>query len=341
MWQRHPRIAEVFQQTSNEDALRGILEDQEHLLLKFTKGEATAEDELVAGYEDFFELRGQASMDERIKRGGPLYYSSAFVGAFGNAFVPKICSLIEELGDDAFEGDATDPPPLPEPLPTPEPPPDPEPPPPGPPKASFTIDAVCESDLCRTRTGHQVAFNDTSSGGVRFRTWDFGDGRNSKYPTPTYSWESPGFYTVQLTVGDREQESTASRTVLVEAADPSGTCVYRKDNLCLRDSRYAVSIDWHTADNAGTGTVVHAGTNDSGMFRFFDPNNWEVLIKVLDACDMNGHVWVFATSTTDLGYRMTVTDTVTGTVREYLNEPGTLARSITDVKAFEDACNSG
>lgn len=26
------------------------------------------------------------------------------------------------------------------------------------------------------------------------------------------------------------------------------------------------------------------GTKDSGLFRFFDPDNWEVLIKVLDGC---------------------------------------------------------
>ena len=372
MWQRYPRIAEVFRQTPNEDAVANILEDQEHLVLKFPKGEATAEDELVAGYEDFFELRGQASMDERIRRGGPLYYSSVFVRAFGRALVPKVCLLIEELGNDAFEGGVTDPPPDPGPPPAPEPPPGPGPPPapepppgpgpppapeppapeppapapeppppqPGPPKASFTIDAVCESDLCRVRTGHPVPFTDTSSGGVRFRTWDFADGANSKHRRPTHAWESPGFYTVELIVGDGEQESTASRTVLVEAADPSGTCEYRKDTLCLRDSRYAVSVDWRTADKAGQGTVVHAGTNDSGMFSFFDLNNWEVLVKVLDGCAMNGHVWVFGALTTDLGYSLTVTDTVTGSVSEYRNETGSQASGIADATAFSDGCSS-
>ncbi|MXX76776.1 MAG: hypothetical protein F4210_07920 [Holophagales bacterium] len=86
-------------------------------------------------------------------------------------------------------------------------------------------------------------------------------------------------------------ESTASLTVLVEASDQAGTCVPDGRTRCLQDSRYAVSVDWWSLDGAGgTGLVVHEGTNDSGMFWFFDPKNWEALIKVLDGCALNGHV---------------------------------------------------
>ena len=74
------------------------------------------------------------------------------------------------------------------------------------------------------------------------------------------------------------------------------------------------------------------------MFRFFGTGNWEVLIKVLDGCADNGHVWIFGAATTDLGYRITVTDTVDGTAREYTNAPGNPAPAITDVEAFADAC---
>ena len=66
---------------------------------------------------------------------------------------------------------------------------------------------------------------------------------------------------------------------------------------------------------------------------------WEVLLKVLDGCALNGHVWVFGASTTDLGYVIRVTDTATGKVKEYRNEPGTPAAAITDAKAFPDGCS--
>ncbi len=88
----------------------------------------------------------------------------------------------------------------------------------------------------------------------------------------------------------------------------------------------------------GRAAIVRVGTNDSGLFRFFDTNNWEVLIKVLDGCAVNGHVWVFAVSTTDLGYRIAVTDTLTDSLKEYRNEPGLPAPAIADTTAFPEGC---
>ena len=88
----------------------------------------------------------------------------------------------------------------------------------------------------------------------------------------------------------------------------------------------------------GSGAVARRGTNDSGMLWFFDADNWEVLIKVLDGCTLNGHVWVFGASTTNLGYVIRVTDTVTGVVKEYRNEPGVPAPAIADVTAFAGGC---
>ena len=102
-----------------------------------------------------------------------------------------------------------------------------------------------------------------------------------------------------------------------------------------------MTVEWRdgAGGSTGSGRVVHAGTNDSGMFTFFDRDNWEVLIKVLDGCSANGHVWVFGGSTTDLGYVIRVTDTVTGAVKEYRNEPGTAAAAITDIAAFPGGCD--
>ncbi len=92
---------------------------------------------------------------------------------------------------------------------------------------------------------------------------------------------------------------------------------------------------------SGPGRVVPAGTNDSGLFRFFDPENWEILIKVLDGCAINGRMWVLGASTTDLGYRILVTDTVAGESRSYVNEPGRPAPAIVDTKAFSGPCGGG
>ena len=213
------------------------------------------------------------------------------------------------------------------------------PPPSGPPKAAFSLSANCNEDLCRALTGVAVTFDDTSSGKARSRRWDFGDGEGSRNRRIDRAWSEPGFYLVTLTVTDGERESTASRRFLVEASDPAGTCEADGETRCLQDSRYSVTVEWWKADGeSGPGRVVREGTDDSALFWFFAPDNWEVLIKVLDGCAVNGNVWVFGASTTDLGYRIAVTDTKTGAVKEYRNEPGLPAPAITDGEAFQERC---
>ena len=151
--------------------------------------------------------------------------------------------------------------------------------------------------------------------------------------------DSPG-NSSSLRVADWDTESTASLKFLVEAREPAGSCVADKETLCLRDSRYTVAVDWWTGDGgSGAAKVVYEGTNDSGLFYFFEPgDNWEVLIKVLNGCEVNGHVWVYGASTTDQGYRVRVTDTVAGKVREYRNQLGASAPAITDWAAFPESC---
>ncbi len=208
-----------------------------------------------------------------------------------------------------------------------------------PPRAAIAVDAECNAGLCRSRTGVPVTFRDASSGDVRSHRWEFGGGTSSTAPVVAHAWADPGFHHVVLRVSDGANESTASLTLLVEAAEPAGACRPDAGTLCLRDSRFAVRAEqWNLEGDGGAAEVVHAGTNDSGLFRFFDPDNWELLIKVLDGCAANGHVWVFGASTTDLGYAIRVTDTVTGELREYRNEPGRPAQAITDARAFRESC---
>jgi len=101
-------------------------------------------------------------------------------------------------------------------------------------------------------------------------------------------------------------------------------------------------VNWWNADGgAGGGRLAEDRTDDSGMFQLFGPENWEILIKVLDGCRTNGRMWVLGASTTNLGYRIQVTDTVTGDSRSYENEPGQAAPAIVDTDAFSVPCDDG
>lgn len=207
------------------------------------------------------------------------------------------------------------------------------------PAARFDLEAECGTDLCVVRTGVEVAPRDRSSGTVASRRWDFGDGESSGELAPVHSWSTPGFYRVTLTASGLGASSTAGRDILVRASEPAGTCEPDAETLCLVDSRYQVTVEWRTSeDRSGAAKVAYAGTNDSGLFWFFDRKNWEVLVKVLDGCSINGADWVFAASATDLGFDIEVTDTTTGEIRRYTKSPGAPAPAMTDTAAFPDSC---
>lgn len=102
----------------------------------------------------------------------------------------------------------------------------------------------------------------------------------------------------------------------------------------LRDGRFRVEIEWTDyAGATGVGRLVES-SSDSALFWFFDAANWELLIKVLDGCGVNGHYWVYSAATTDVEYRLTVTDTSTGTARTYDNELGQRQPFVGDTEAF-------
>lgn len=116
-------------------------------------------------------------------------------------------------------------------------------------------------------------------------------------------------------------------------ADPA--CVPGPHHLCLADGRFRVEVTWRNfSGQTGMGSVAACSTVDSGIFWFFDPSNWELMVKVLDGCALNGHHWVFAAATTTVEYTLTVTDTLTGETKAYHNPLGTPAVAITDTSAL-------
>ncbi|HEX4954598.1 MAG TPA: PQQ-binding-like beta-propeller repeat protein [Thermoanaerobaculia bacterium] len=125
------------------------------------------------------------------------------------------------------------------------------------------------------------------------------------------------------------------RLYVVRPEAGAGGCVADERTLCLNGGRFQVTVEYRTAQGvSGDGRVAPVGSADSGLFWFFDPANWEMLVKVLDGCPVNGHVWVFAAATTDVELTLRVLDTRTALVREYPNALGQTAPTITDTSAF-------
>jgi predicted esterase len=115
-----------------------------------------------------------------------------------------------------------------------------------------------------------------------------------------------------------------------------GPCAESDTVLCLHDGRFAVRVTWRDfLGQSGSGKVTPARSRESGLFYFFSPDNWELQVKVLDGCALNGRFWVFSAASTDVGYTLEITDLVAQTSVSYENPLGTPAVTITDIQAFE------
>jgi hypothetical protein len=96
-----------------------------------------------------------------------------------------------------------------------------------------------------------------------------------------------------------------------------------------------VEVHWRDfTGGSGVGQAVQL-TSDTGYFWFFDPANVETVVKVLDGRSTNGARWVFYGALSNVEYRIVVTDTTTGAVREYVNPAGRFA-SNGDTSAFPE-----
>lgn len=116
----------------------------------------------------------------------------------------------------------------------------------------------------------------------------------------------------------------------------AGGCVETDTAMCLTGHRFRVEATWRDFEgHSGVGQAVRL-TSDSGYFWFFASSNIELVVKVLDACTLPGanDFWIFAGGLTNVEVVLTVTDTLTGEVKEYSNDLGTPFQPIQDTAAF-------
>lgn len=115
----------------------------------------------------------------------------------------------------------------------------------------------------------------------------------------------------------------------------SSGCTPSGSVLCLNDGRFKVSAIYRTPQGT-SGEDAHATalTDDTGYFWFFDADNVEVVVKILDGCSFNQRYWVFAAGMTNVEVTLTVEDTALHVTKEYTNPLRTPFEPIQDTNAF-------
>ena len=123
---------------------------------------------------------------------------------------------------------------------------------------------------------------------------------------------------------------------IFDPADVGAPCQPSPTILCLLDGRFRVVLDWRDfSQRTGQAHLAPFGSDDSGLWWFFDPDNWEMLVKMVDGCQDSDRFWLFASATTNVEHILRVTDTVTGYTLRYINPLGRPAATIATNQAFD------
>lgn len=163
--------------------------------------------------------------------------------------------------------------------------------------------------------------------------------------------EAGVIYYVALVFAREEEASLGDFTVTVEGPSQPlrSVCVPPDDDPFDNDLGEALKVPGPGGDflcvsveyrrpsgQLGLATTAPFRSENAGVFWFFDRRNWEVLVKVLDGCAVNGHYWVFYAATTNVEFDLFVDERQgdLGGGRHYHNAPGHNADAVTDTAAF-------
>ena len=160
--------------------------------------------------------------------------------------------------------------------------------------------------------------DDISTGNLNSRISNFLLNATGTWRVEVTSYWAPG-----QTGGDGGAGTYALSLTGCTVVGPS-TCTVGPTTLCLTAGRFRVQVNWPSPTGNGVGNAVTMSA-DTGHFWFFNAANVELVVKVLDARAVNGRFWVLYGALSDVQYTITVTDTVTGSVRTYNNSQGNLA----------------
>lgn len=133
------------------------------------------------------------------------------------------------------------------------------------------------------------------------------------------------------------QSTSPTSAPIVKPNVTPAACVPGPGSTCLLSDRFQVKIDYlnQFANPPAPGTLVGARllsgvqNPDTGIFGFANPQAIEVVVRIQDARIFGlPRFDIYYGGMTDVEYTVTVTDTVTGRVRQYRNPPGTVGGGV-------------
>jgi len=197
-------------------------------------------------------------------------------------------------------------------------------------------DRVSASDLGSISahgTSGSLALNGSASQPAEARTPVAGLQPGTRYTVVAWWRNDQG--STQCT--DQTQISPHFEIVVV-----TDTCVRDASTACLLGGKFKVQLemrDFASPPVRFTGRVMsfpggRAESDQAVFFDSFNAGNFELGVKMVDGCSLNGRYWLFTGGLTNARYEIEVTDSVSGASKLIANPAGTLPLSTADTSAF-------
>ena len=146
------------------------------------------------------------------------------------------------------------------------------------------------------------------------------------------------FRVAALGQGGTALSGTARFTLAEPPLDGANTNCVPTGNVATLADGYDVRMCVEMPSGAQVdASNYHLESTASGLLYFFDRDNVEVLVKVLDGCAINGHRWVFIAPVTTLAFHLEIVERSTGIVFTHRNPRSVTAATVSDTTAF--ACD--
>lgn len=176
-------------------------------------------------------------------------------------------------------------------------------------------------------------------------SWGSGDSAAKSFQVPILAdGEVEGNETLTLTLSapaggaTLSSPSTQTLTILDDDSTAPGPCIEDDHTLCLLGDRFRVEVVFTPPGGVEQPARAIPFTDRAGMFWFFNENNIEMLVKMQNACiPQFDRFWVFYAATTNVAFRVIVTDTEAVQAKQYSNPQGMVALPQADTNAF-DTC---
>jgi pseudomonalisin len=211
--------------------------------------------------------------------------------------------------------------------------------------ASCTAPSITTQPQPTTASGGSATVSVTASGAAPLTyQWYVGSSGDTSRPISNATSANQGLTGVTSTVTVWVRVSNACGSVDSNATTITGstsgptTCTPNATTACVLNNRFQVKVRYRGAfDNnaADTDALVKSVTGfanssfETAFFYFNNQNNIEMMIKILDQGDKNSAgqptIDVLFGSATPLRIQLTITDTKSGTVKNYTSAYGTQA----------------